>query len=301
MLVKYFKYLQPKRRVAAAAVALVTSAGVGTWFLSYQAAAQSPRAIANSNDRISSTLPYGIDGSIYPKGLKTPIWHLKFHPSFSGSTLNTAVWSTCYAWANPAVGCRNFGSPEHEWYLPSQDRIRDGELQLLAQPLPTLGYNAKGQPQTYPCRSGMVTTFHSFNFEYGIVQIVAQLPTTTDMWPALWLAASNRHWPPEVDILESWIGMRRSTGVFLHPLDGRHPAGWPITADLTVGWHTFTLLWTPSELVWLIDQRLVLMTRSGVPHQPMYLLADLADRRSPSGGGCGGTLAIRSVSIWQSS
>jgi hypothetical protein len=225
-------------------------------------------------------------------------WKLKFASDFSGP-LNTTIWGTCYPWANPAKGCTNFAAGEYEWYVRSQVHVSRGLLYLVAMRKPTVGSTRAGQPAEYACRSGMVTTFPSFNFTYGVVQIVARMPSVKGMWPALWLAASNLKWPPEIDILEHWVRPVRPTGMFLHPLDGARVGAFPLTANLGHGWHTFSLVWTRDKLEWFVDGRLGLYSTHDVPRQPMYFIANLADARRPSRGGCGGALVIRSVKVWQ--
>ncbi len=119
------------------------------------------------------------------------------------------------------------------------------------------------------------------------------------MWPALWLAPSNETFPPEIDIVEHWVRPVRPTGVFYHPISGAHIGAFPKTANLASGWHTFSLIWTRFKLAWFIDGRRVLLTRKGPPRQSMYLIANLADARKPSLGGCGGSLIVKSVKVWQ--
>jgi len=89
--------------------------------------------------------------------------------------------ATCYPWAKN--GCTNFGNggQEKEWYTASQDTVKNGFLNLIAQREPTAGVNAKGAPQEYACRSGMVTTFPGFRFKYGYLQITAHIPFKTGL------------------------------------------------------------------------------------------------------------------------
>lgn len=228
-------------------------------------------------------------------------WRLSLDASFSGSRLDTALWATCYPWMDVASGCTNFTNAqhgtEHEWYLPSQVRVRNHSLELVARRTPTPGRNSQGGSKEYACRSGMVTTYPGFRFEYGYVQVIAHIPSAVGLWPALWLAASNLRWPPEIDILEHW-GSRR-TGVFLHPTDLPQLVDRFKMPTISRGWHTFALLWSPSMLTWSIDGHHVLTTHSGIPHQSMYFIANLANTVSNLGSGCQGTMAIRSVKIWQ--
>jgi beta-glucanase (GH16 family) len=225
-----------------------------------------------------------------------------FSSNFSGSSLNTAIWATCYPWfSDPAAGCQNFGnSDEDEWYLPSQDQLSGGDLNLVAQHETTQGENSSGDPETYDCRSGMVTTYPGFNFEYGIVQVVASIPQTYGLWSAVWLLPTNESWPPEIDMEETWGPPDVQTASTFHPAD-YDVVQWAEAKALSSGWHTFTLDWTSTSLTWWIDGTEVLTTSSDIPSQDMYLLIDLANYALTSTQGCSGTMQVKSVKIWAQS
>jgi beta-glucanase (GH16 family) len=224
-----------------------------------------------------------------------------FTSNFSGSSLNTSIWGTCYPWFNPAAGCQNFGNgDELEWYLPSQDQVSGGDLDLVAQPVTTAGQTSSGAAKTYSCRSGMVTTYPSVNFEYGIVQVVADIPQTYGLWSGIWLLPTSEGWPPEIDMEETWGPPDVETAATFHPVDYVQVQAASGSA-LTAGWHTFTLDWTPTSLTWWTDGTQVLTTKSDIPSQQMYLLLDLADYAQTSTQGCNGTMEISSVKIWEQS
>lgn len=146
----------------------------------------------------------------------------------------------------------------------------------------------------------MVTTYPGLRFKYGYLQVVARIPSAPGLWPALWLAAANRQWPPEIDILEHWGTSARRTAVFYHPVQGPRLAEHPDAGDLSNGWHSFSLLWSRSRLVWYIDGRAVMSTSYAVPRQRMYFIADLAEYQVPSPRrGCEGSLLIKSLKLWQ--
>jgi len=226
---------------------------------------------------------------------------LAFDPTFSGSTLDTTTWDTCYAYFVPASGCTNFGNPIRDaWYLPSGARVSGGALHLVATAKPTRGHTKSGSPLTYPYTSGMVTTMKSFSFTYGYVQIQAEIPGGTGTWPALWLLPKNQAWPPEIDIMENFGSAHtiRTTLFWSAPgaVKFAHK-GSQSSADLTAGYHTYGLLWRPHSLTWYLDGQVVQRyTGSHVPSQPMYLLANLAiDGRAASGS----TFSIRSVEVYR--
>jgi beta-glucanase (GH16 family) len=230
-----------------------------------------------------------------PKG-----WELTFGQGFSGKKLNTKVWSTCYWWALPGKGCTNTGnsSEEKEWYLAGQDVVSGGELRLVAKRQATEGTNANGKPEEFYCRSGMVTTGTSFNFEYGFVQLVVRVPYGNGLWPALWLAASNHKWPPEVDILEHWDS-QANAGVYLHPTNGIRQGGRVnLPGNFSEGWHSVTLDWTKTRMTWYLDGNQVFTTTKDIPQQKMYLVMNVADS-STAAGACNGTMLVKTVKVWQ--
>jgi beta-glucanase (GH16 family) len=223
-------------------------------------------------------------------------WPLKFNATFQGSQLDTHVWTTCYTWATN--GCTNYGNAgEKEWYLASQDQVSGGELHLVAQQASTRGYSKSGASEEYACRSGIVTSSRGLNFEYGYIQITAEIPFGKGLWPALWLGGTNQKWPPEVDIFEHWNSQSYGK-VYLHPLSGIRQGGAVTEPGLGTGWHTFSLYWTPTRLVWYYDGNPVFATSTGVPHQDMFLLMNVADD-ADGPGTCSGSMNIRSVKVWQ--
>lgn len=228
---------------------------------------------------------------------------LAFDGSFTGSTLNTSVWNTCYPWVTShSAGCTNFSNPEQEWYLPSQVRVANGEVNLVAQHIATSGLTQTGARKEYACRTGMVTTHPSFNFKYGYVQVVARIPAGAELWPAIWLAASNLKWPPEMDLLEHWGPPLNISGVYFHPIGGaKLRTRLPKSVDLALDWHTFSLNWTRSQVTWYLDGRVIMSVKQNIPHQRMYFVANLAhfSNKRLRTVACSGTLRIRSVKIWQ--
>lgn len=226
-------------------------------------------------------------------------WPLKFDATFQGSQLDTNIWATCYDYADH--GCTNYGNntrdPEKEWYLASQDQVSGGELHLVAQRVPTPGYSESGASEEYACRSGIVTSLPGFDFEYGYVQITAEIPFGGGLWPALWLGATNQKWPPEIDIMEHWHSDSYAK-VYLHSTDAVRQGGAVNEPGIGSGWHTFGFYWTPTKLVWYYDGKPVFATSTGMPHQDMFILMNVADDANGPGT-CSGSMNIRSVKVWQ--
>ena len=152
----------------------------------------------------------------------------------------------------------------------------------------------------------MVTSYPSFRFEYGYIQVVAKVPSTAGLWTGLWLDPANLQWPPEMDIIEAWGGGVPLAGSYFHYRKGAglgvHKMQIP-TAKV-FGWHTFALSWTRTQMTWLLDGKVELTVRQPIPHQKMFFIANLAEavsRAQPNValGDCDGTLLIRSVKVWK--
>jgi hypothetical protein len=254
------------------------------------ALSQSPSPAASPTQPVAG--PFGVSG---PPGRG---WRLKFASHFGGHELDPRIWDTCYPWFTSSSGCTNFGNREYQWYTPSQVHVSDGELRLSAQRERTSGLTSSGASKVYGCRSGMVTTYPGFRFTYGYVQVVARIPEGPGLWPALWLAAANLRWPPEIDMLEHWSRNRQS-GLFYHPVNAPQDFHHVRIANLGTRWHTFAVLWGPARITWYIDGYKVFTVDREVPHQPMYFIANVAEFRAPHVKRCSGTMAIRSVKIWQ--
>jgi beta-glucanase (GH16 family) len=220
-------------------------------------------------------------------------WKQTFNATFTGSALNTSVWGTCYPWES-AAGCANYGNSdiEYQWYTPSQDQVQDGALQLVAEKAPT-----DGDGKTYDYRSGLVTTFPGYKFQYGYIEVDARVPTATGLWSALWLAAANEQWPPEIDILEHWDAQNQYWEYY-HPSNAPREDTSTPASDVT-GWHEFGLYWDQSEIIWYIDGREVFHAVRNVPQQPMYFLANVAVHNSGVSLSGDSSLDIKSVKVWQ--
>jgi beta-glucanase (GH16 family) len=279
------------RHVVAAGIPITALVMVGILGVSGRA---KPIVQAHSPAAVASAVRPGGGGA---KVVAPPSGKPEFSATFAGTRLDTQVWDTCYPADNQA-GCTNFGNPqETEWYTPSQVKVRGGRLRLTATREPTQGHDRNGNPKTYGCRSGMVTTYPSFNFKYGFVQVVANVPHAAGLWPALWLATTNGSWPPEIDMLESW-GVKQLTGSFYHPAGGTRARA-AYSPSLTKGWHTYSLSWTRSKLTFYVDNTIVLTATENLPHQKMYFVANIAEYQPVKAGDCSGQMLIKSVKIWK--
>jgi beta-glucanase (GH16 family) len=289
--------MRPRHILAAGIPVMAIAAVVILWSLGLSTRAHSPGSPGGSAGAQSPNVASPAVGPASAAEAIAPRGKPEFSAMFRGTHLNQQVWDTCYPTVSQA-GCTNFGNPqEAEWYVPSQVEVSGGHLRLIATRETTPGFDKNGNPKTYDCRSGMVTTYPGFSFKYGFLQVVANVPHSAGLWPALWLATTNGSWPPEIDMLESW-GVNQLTGSFYHPARGTRARA-AYSPSLTTGWHTYSLSWTRSELTFYVDDRVVLTTTKDLPHQQMYFLANVAEYQPAKAGNCTGQMLIKSVKVWK--
>lgn len=101
-------------------------------------------------------------------------------------------WSN-YEWlTQERWGHYHPGKP-HWWYDPNCVRIDQNQwLHLETR------YSPNG-----PSTIGAGLVCCETDFDYGIFEIEAKLPSGKNLWPAIWSSAVNT-WPPEIDIMEAY-------------------------------------------------------------------------------------------------
>lgn len=203
-------------------------------------------------------------------------WRLQFSDEFDGSSLDTTKWSTCYWWATDG-GCTNEGNKEPQWYQPDEVLLSgNGILRLRAQQRSVV--SSKGK--TYAYTSGMIASHDKFAFTYGYAEIRAKVPKGKAMWPAFWLLPARKDTPPEIDVLEI-LGERSSTvRMTLHYANDKgqdRTAGKKYSGpNFATDFHTFAIDWTPQRITWYVDGQEQYQVDHDIPHEPMYLIANLA-------------------------
>lgn len=170
---------------------------------------------------------------------------------FDGNTLDTSRWTA----GNTNVPT-NFSRQD---YLPSQVTVSNGSLRILSENVPSRGL---------PYRSGLVETK---NYQkYGRWDIRAKLPTSTGMWPAIWLLSDTvaAPWPSEgeIDIMENRGNQPNLTSSAFHYgiNDGttfehnfRFEEQTAVHDSSAVNYHdsfhTYSVEWDPTQIRFYVD------------------------------------------------
>ncbi|MBX9790984.1 MAG: family 16 glycosylhydrolase [Pirellulales bacterium] len=214
--------------------------------------------LTNLSTSAAAALP-----TLAPGSGVTQNWTLTMAEEFSGTALDASRWSPNYFWSPTVI------NGELQDYLPQQVSVSGGICTLRAERAGAR-YN-----------SGVISSFGKFSQAYGFFEARLKWPGGPGTWPAFWLYAEDRSWPPEIDIMEANGYRPRMTWPNYHWLDGATQRSDPTYidtgVDLTAGFHTYGLLWQPGLLVWYVDgQEVKRVSGSHVTSQPMHLNLNLA-------------------------
>ena len=209
------------------------------------------------------------------------IWNATYNP--------TGTWRPDYGYQGAdGVGSYTLpGNGEQQIYTSPYYRDHNGDFSespFVSNPDGTLSIIAK--PSTNPelfgygYTSGMISTKESFAQTYGYFEMRAELPSAAGGWPAFWLVPADGSWPPELDVMETLTGDPNLDHTTAHSIStGTHTqvAAENFIPDTASGFHTYGVLWTPTDLVWYVDG--VEVFHAATPadmNKPMYMIANLA-------------------------
>ncbi len=189
-------------------------------------------------------------------------YQLSFNDEFNGTSLDATKWRTQFPSGNGG---------EQQFYTPDALSIQNGMLSITAQ---------KQSAHGFPYTSGIITTQQNFAQTYGFFTMRAKLPAGQGFWPAFWMLPAQPDYPTEVDVFEMLGNAPGTLYMSNHWHDDKLGHQKNIVSydgpDYSKDFHTFSILWTPRELIWYVDGVQRYQTTVGVPDMPMYLLMNLA-------------------------
>lgn len=195
-------------------------------------------------------------------------WVLTFEDNFDGDHLDLSKWTPQDPWGR----ARN---SELQAYVPGAFVVKDGVLHVTAEHRDA-EYGHKLRHYT----SGMMTTTGKFSQEYGKFEIRCRVPAGKGMWPAFWMLPEPPTWPPEIDVLEILGHQPDRLYMTHHWMDEHHKhrshGGQFRGPDFSKDFHTFGVTWSPDAIVWTVDGVERFRSTKAVPHQPMFLMVNLA-------------------------
>ena len=173
-------------------------------------------------------------------------YEIAWSDEFSGTSLDTSLWTA----SNTNVPTNN----SLQDYLPEQVSVSGGNLVITSENDPSRGL---------PYRSGLVTS--TALQQYGRWDVRAKLPTSTGMWPAIWLLA-DAPWPSqgEIDIMENRGNEPlKTSSAFHYGSNAPYEHNFLESSQTTMrnssnvnyheGFHTYSVEWDPKQIRFYVD------------------------------------------------
>ncbi|WP_419961702.1 glycoside hydrolase family 16 protein [Psychrobacillus sp. BM2] len=183
-------------------------------------------------------------------------WALTFQDEFDGTEVSTNRWNKLNS------GYKDHGRLHH--YLPEQVFSSSGTLKLQVDNNPF---------ESFPYRSGAVTTQGLHEQLYGKFEIRARLPEGQGFIPAIWLLPKDHSAFPEIDIVEMLGQLPSEIWHVAHKGPGERNCAMTTNVDGRE-WHLYTLDWSKDELIFYIDGIEKFKT-TNFANSAMYLLMNV--------------------------
>ena len=194
-------------------------------------------------------------------------WVLTFAEEFDGNELSFPKWTAHDPWGHE----RN---REGQAYVPEAIEVKDGTLRIAAR-----RQNASYDGRQREFTSGIITTYGSFAQTYGRFEIRCRVASGKGVESKFWLMPVPSGDVPSIDVVDI-VGSEPKKGLFTNRWGDerteRSYSGSASVPDLSDGFHTIEIEWDEKRITWKVDGKETFQSISGVPHQPMYLVANLA-------------------------
>ena len=158
------------------------------------------------------------------------------------------------------VGRCGFGNSELQVYRAANATVAGGYLNLTTR-AQTSVLNGRSYNYTSAKLLSRTATNALQTFRYGRLEASMKLPSAQGVWPAFWMLPNPSNWPStgEIDIMEAKHRNPTSVAGTIH----YNANGWHYTTrvytgsvDLSAGFHTYAVEWSPNLIKWFIDNTL---------------------------------------------
>jgi beta-glucanase (GH16 family) len=243
-------------------------------------------------------------GGVVVPGVKTLLWADEFDGTAGSGPSSTNWGAELGDGCNSGPGC-GWGNGEAQAYAACASKLDGQGKMVITASTPTGDANCLTN-KTWT--SGKFTTFGKKHFTYGYFEASLKMPSGGGTWPAFWTLGSNINtvpWPlcGELDIVE-YAGnsplINTSAAHYLAPSNNHDYKYGALNSSvaLSQGYHTYGMLWLPTEVTFYMDGREVLKTKksdTGLTYWPfgpnsagvnpkMYVIFNLAMGGSYGGG-----------------
>ena len=201
-----------------------------------------------------------------------------------------------------------------DWTVAVGEKWSNNELQQYVNSEENLffrdGLVIKATLEDGIIKSGRLHTKNKFKFKYGLVEVIAKIPSGKGTWPAIWMMPNDSvygGWPKsgEIDIMEHTANSLDELFFCIHTEKYNHKFkeqyySKKLFKGITKEFHKFSLLWEEDKFVYYLDDVEVAsylkgqdgkdQTHAGWPfNEEFYLILNLA-----MGGIFGGEVDMQS-------
>jgi beta-glucanase (GH16 family) len=188
-----------------------------------------------------------------------------FADEFNGRELDLSRWSPHEPRARAQAGGAIDGNGVE---------VKGGQLRIIV-PAPRAGEDH----DTHETVSATVTSFGTFAQTYGRFEIRCRVPAGPALRARFRLLPIPLGSLPEIEVFET-NGSNPSRVTFANRWGTEQTDrsfGDSFSApDLSAGFHMFAIEWDRDRIAWFVDGKQMFRSVDGIPHQPMYLVLDIA-------------------------
>jgi len=276
-----------RRGLAVAAVGCVFALSACTGGAAGGVASTAPPPAAGPAPNLADAppLPTGQEGG----------WEMAFSDEFDGSALDTSRWDD-HSSAEPDEGRGNLGNQQLEWNQSANCQVGAGALVMTAKREPVTSSGGT----RYGWTSCLITTAHSYTFEYGYLEERAILPGPRGFWPAFWTwQAKGVEQHTETDVYEYYSDNRERLYVTQYSGNGGR-CEWHPPFDPAQDWHVYGVAIEPSGTTWYVDGAQICHT-GATSDGPTSIISNLAvySKIPPAGSTNEATKRVDYIRAWK--
>lgn len=211
-----------------------------------------------------------------PKFNELKKWELTFEEEFNESQLNSEKWLTRYFWGDNLLKEAYSLSDDLQFYTDGKNLILNGSVLKIE----TRKENADGKswnpmfgfmPREFAYTSGIINTGKSFRQKYGKFRAKIKMNASEDVNSTFWMVGNQI--VPHVDVVKFhknkyyisnfWKDANSANlNKNINNLSSAKPS-----KDFFI----YELEWTPTSLIWRINNLEIKREISGVPQEEMYI------------------------------
>lgn len=205
-------------------------------------------------------------------------------PADSISALTPMFAEECSTSLRPEWRALHIG--DDPGYGLDSDFLGDLRQVSVASGICTITAERVATPSGRPYVSAAIGTHGTFAQRYGTFEVRIRYPGGQGIWPAFWLLEQRSAitTPPEIDVFEAYPGKPGFGGQAgpnvvvssLHYRGGTHYFFHDHGSDMTAGFHTHRMTWSPDLLVFSVDGVETGRITNHVPDVAMYPIISLA-------------------------